>query len=61
MFQQMPDIVDKFNQEASLVICQDDTLRVSQELPDNTFDLIISSPPYNIGKNYETKITLVIM
>jgi adenine-specific DNA-methyltransferase len=33
-------------------------LEMVQELSRNTFDLIVSSPPYNIGKSYETKRTI---
>jgi len=29
-----------------------DSLKIMDEIPDNTFDLIIADPPYNIGKNY---------
>ena len=31
-----------------------DCLEVMKELPDNSIDLCISSPPYNIGKSYNT-------
>ena len=30
-------------------------LEFSRSLPDNSVKLIITSPPYNIGKEYETK------
>ena len=32
----------------------DDCLKVMKELPENSIDLCISSPPYNIGKSYNT-------
>ena len=32
-----------------------DTLQSLTKLESNIFDLIITSPSYNIGKNYETK------
>jgi len=32
-----------------------DSRYILQNLPDGKFDLIITSPPYNIGKEYETK------
>jgi len=57
-FKKMPMIHDSFRADASLVIVQNDTLSACQELPDNTFSLIVSSPPYNIGKNYEKEIPL---
>lgn len=33
-------------------------LEVLQTMPDAKFDLIITSPPYNIGKSYEVKTTI---
>ena len=32
-----------------------DALKFCKSLPDGSIDLIITSPPYNIGKEYETK------
>jgi adenine-specific DNA-methyltransferase len=58
MFKKMPMIYDSFEADARLVIAQNDTLSSCQKLPDNTFSLIVSSPPYNIGKNYEKEMPL---
>lgn len=35
-----------------------DTLKTLKKFPDNKFDLIITSPPYNVGKEYETKTSI---
>ncbi|QKZ15911.1 DNA-methyltransferase [Spirosoma sp. KUDC1026] len=35
-----------------------DTFETLKTLPDGKFDLVVSSPPYNIGKSYETKETI---
>jgi adenine-specific DNA-methyltransferase len=35
-----------------------DSLSVLKTLEDEKFDLIITSPPYNIGKSYETRISI---
>jgi DNA modification methylase len=35
-----------------------DALEFSKRLPDNMIKLIITSPPYNIGKAYEDKISI---
>lgn len=35
-----------------------DTLDLLKGLPDGSVDLVVSSPPYNIGKEYEAKICL---
>ena len=39
------------------IIC-DDALNALKSLEENHFDLIITSPPYNIGKSYENKTTI---
>ncbi|MDK2979329.1 MAG: adenine-specific DNA-methyltransferase [Bacteroidales bacterium] len=39
-------------------IVQGDTLAHLKTIEDNKFDLIITSPPYNIGKEYETKVSI---
>ena len=45
---------DLFNRSEYHIIC-DDTENVLQKISDRRFDLIITSPPYNIGKEYEVK------
>ena len=35
-----------------------DALEVLKEYEDDKFDLIITSPPYNIGKSYELKTSI---
>lgn len=35
-----------------LEIREGDALKLFQELPDNSVDLLIADPPYNLGKNY---------
>lgn len=47
-----------FNANSNVVICMDDTLAQLKKLPSNTFKLIVSSPPYNIGKEYEKQVAL---
>lgn len=39
------------------LICAD-TLEELKKIESNKFDLIITSPPYNVGKNYETKTSI---
>ena len=36
-------------------ICTEDALRTLRGLPDNSVQLVLTSPPYNIGKEYETE------
>lgn len=39
-------------------IINGDSLKVLKEIEDGKFDLIITSPPYNVGKSYETKTNI---
>jgi adenine-specific DNA-methyltransferase len=36
------------------IVCQD-SLKYLRSLPDNSMHLIVTSPPYNLGKEYESK------
>ncbi len=51
-----PQITRQFNPKKKISVIQDDALKVCKKFPDDFFSLIISSPPYNIGKTYEKKI-----
>jgi adenine-specific DNA-methyltransferase len=52
------EISKKFNLSSDVVILCGDVLNELDKLPKKTFDLIITSPPYNIGKSYEDKQSL---
>lgn len=39
-------------------LATDDCLRFLQSLPDECAQLVLTSPPYNIGKSYETRSTI---
>ncbi len=41
-----------------IVVKQGDTLTELKKLPNDCFKLIISSPPYNLGKEYEKQVKL---
>lgn len=57
MFQEI-GITDSYAPDGQAVITCDDSLAVLQELPDDFCKLVISSPPYNIGKEYEKVVGL---
>lgn len=44
--------------DISYQIVNGDSLSVLKKIVDTKFDLIITSPPYNIGKSYETKTSI---
>jgi len=48
----------KFNKEADLILYEGDTLKLLKQIPDNFVKLVVTSPPYNIGKPYEKRLNL---
>lgn len=51
-------ISTQFDNEARAVVYGGDCLALLRDIPDESVQLVITSPPYNIGKPYETKISL---
>lgn len=49
---------DNNNRIQNFEIIQNDTLSALKEMGENIFDLIVTSPPYNLGKEYENKIDI---
>jgi adenine-specific DNA-methyltransferase len=47
------DTADSFDGDATSVILAGDSAETLKTLPDRSVKLIITSPPYNIGKAYE--------
>ena len=47
-----------FSSDKSLQVAHQDNLSFMRLLPDESIKLIVTSPPYNIGKEYEKKTTL---
>ena len=43
--------------DEAVIVCQDNLLFM-RSLPDQSMNLVVSSPPYNLGKEYETKSSL---
>ena len=51
-------VQDSFQPEQSFAMLNADALEACRHLPHNFFSLIFTSPPYNIGKQYEQQTTL---
>ena len=49
---------DQFSTDADIVLECNDTVKFSKRLRDKSVQLIITSPPYNIGKSYETRVSI---
>lgn len=51
-------IAPAFSLNSHAVVYQGDCLKLLAAVPDNTIQLVVTSPPYNIGKSYERRNTL---
>jgi len=58
MFGKIHRIADRFDDAARIVLYPGDCLDLLRTIPSETVQLIATSPPYNIGKEYETKLRL---
>ena len=52
------NIATDFHSTERIVVYKGDCLDLLKQIPDNALQLIITSPPYNIGKEYEQKLKL---
>lgn len=48
----------KFNPNVHLNLYSGDCLELLSQIPDNFVKLVVTSPPYNVGKSYEKKIEM---
>lgn len=53
-------ITEAFSLSASVVVYPGDCLALLKTIPDASLGLIVTSPPYNIGKTYEAKLDLAL-
>jgi len=51
-------IENTFSKENNVTLFLGDCLEFLQQIPDESIQLIVTSPPYNIGKEYETKLDI---
>lgn len=51
-------LFDYINSGTEFLIENGDCLTIIKKFEDKKFDLILTSPPYNIGKSYETKTSI---
>ena len=58
LFEKAPKIHDVFSKNARIVLYEGDCLDQLSKMPAGTMKLIITSPPYNLGKAYERATTL---
>lgn len=53
-----PSIESSLDVNSQIVLHEGDTGEFLKTLPSNTAKLIVTSPPYNLGKSYETQVGL---
>jgi len=58
LFNQNRKIDDEFAQSNSIVVYHGDCLDLLKSIPNEAIQLVVTSPPYNIGKEYEKKLQL---
>jgi len=58
MFESEYKISEKFGEDQEVVIYPGNCLELLSEIPDKSIQLIVTSPPYNIGKEYEKKLKI---
>ncbi|MFZ1934008.1 MAG: site-specific DNA-methyltransferase [Thermoguttaceae bacterium] len=51
-------IAEGFDSSERIVVYPGDCLKFLRDCPDRAFQLIVTSPPYNIGKEYEKRLKL---
>ena len=57
MFQNA-NISNKFSLTEEIVVHHGNSLDLLKTIPDNSLQLVVTSPPYNIGKEYEKRLKL---
>lgn len=51
-------ISSKFDTKTNCVLYEGDCLELLKQIPNETVKLVVTSPPYNIGKEYEKRLNL---
>jgi adenine-specific DNA-methyltransferase len=54
------EIAESFHEEEHAVVFCGGCLDLLKDIPDKSMQLVVTSPPYNIGKEYEKKLKLEI-
>src|SRR6516225_6923353 len=50
-----PDVMEHYQEKASIVVHPGDVNAFLPTIPDRSISLILTSPPYNLGKAYESR------
>jgi len=58
LFKQSQNIDSDFSLSSAIVVYPGDCLNLLKTIPDESIQLVVTSPPYNIGKEYEKRLHL---
>jgi len=58
LFEAPKQIERRFRPDANVILYQGDVNDFVTTVPDNSISLIITSPPYNLGKDYEDRVSI---
>jgi adenine-specific DNA-methyltransferase len=58
MFGEVANIEEQFDPGAKIVLYQGDVNDFLETIPDESVKLVVTSPPYNVGKVYETRVEI---
>jgi adenine-specific DNA-methyltransferase len=58
LFEKSKEIAAHFDPTADIVLYNGDTNDLVDTIPDNYVKLIVTSPPYNLGKSYENQVSV---
>lgn len=58
LFQKSRPIASTFNTESDLILFHGNVNDYIATIPDDTIKLVVTSPPYNIGKDYEEQVSI---
>lgn len=58
LFYSAEPIETNFKPEAEIVIFSGDANDFIAHIPDNSVALVVTSPPYNLGKEYENRVSI---
>ena len=53
-----PKIASQFSKDATIIVHHGDTEKFLKALPSALVSLVITSPPYNLGKEYESRVDI---
>ncbi len=51
-------VTESFNEQADCILYNGDTLDLLRTIPERRIQLVVTSPPYNLGKPYESRLDM---